>query len=188
MDNILQILIYLIIIIAFLNSLFKKKDKSQSPRLPSGSPGPQQPDNYSSTEIRSDQNKPHGEYDILKEIEVLFKNEKTVSAEKPKLQSTIEKASIKRIPVEYTTGDEHRESESEHELNQNWHRITPFKRTVQVDSTIEKEAKSFERWLEDQKVEDYSYSDISKNLYSPQSLREYFIFSEILGKPKYLRR
>ena len=54
-----------------------------------------------------------------------------------------------------------------------------------VDATIEKEAENFEKLLASIHDEENSaYSDLRKNLYSQQSLKEFIVISEILGKPK----
>jgi hypothetical protein len=216
MDNFFQILIYLVIIIAFLNSLFKKRDKDKTPPRPSNSPNPDNRNSYSSAgyERKGQQNSS----DILKEIEGLFKGETSYTNEQ-KMEQDIEKAEMRKVPVEEHVEDKewhtedkqwheenkewhseekewhsesaewHEETLSDHQMDQSWHRITPFKRTVKVDKTIEKEAERFEQLLaQKQDEENSAWRDLSKNLFSSSSLKEYIVFSEILGKPKYLRR
>jgi hypothetical protein len=216
MDNFFQILIYLIIIFVFLNSLFRKKDKGKTPPRPSDSPQPDKRSSYSSSgyERKGQQT----EYDILKEVEGLFKGETAYTNER-KRELDVEKAEMRKVPVEEHVEDKewhtedkewhsenkewhsenkewhseseewHEESKEEHELDKSWHRMTPFKRTQKIDKTIEKEAEKFKQVLEGRHDEvSYALGDLRKNLYSPQSLKEYIVISEILGKPKYLRR
>ncbi len=207
MNDYFQILIYLIIIFAFLNSLFKKKDKKDPPR-PSNSPGPGTKDTYTSD---YEQKAKQSEYDILKEIEGLFKGEHDYSSQR-KMESDIEKADMRKVPrsehtedkewhtgdSEWHTGDSewhteeeewHEQSTSEHQLEKSWHSITQYKRAPEVDTAIVKEAKKFEQMLADRNKEvPYPFKDLRKKLYSPETLQDYIVVSEIIGKPKYLRR
>ncbi|HSD63467.1 MAG TPA: hypothetical protein VLB50_06695 [Ignavibacteriaceae bacterium] len=184
MDNFFQILIYLIIIIAFLNSVLKKKDKGKPADSSQRRAGP-----YSSPESESHQHSQEKEYDILREIEGLFKNETPVPVEIRKRESSIEASERQRVTVEKKEYAEHEESSAEHELDQSWHKITSFKRTPKINSTIEKEAENFEHILESlHREEDFPLGEFREKLHSMQTLREFIIMSEILGKPKYLRR
>jgi hypothetical protein len=216
MSEYIQILIYLFIIFAFLNSLFKKKDKEKAPPRPSNSPGPETRNTSSSSEY--EQKAKQSEYDILKEIEGLFKGEGGYAAQR-KMESDAEKAEMRKVPSSEHTEDKewhtedsewhsedsewhsenkewhseseewHEKSATEHQLDKSWHSITDYKRSVKVDAAIEKEAERFERMLAERNKEvPYPFDDLRKKIYSPQSLKEFIVFSEILGKPKYLRR
>ncbi len=202
MGDYIQILIYLFIIFAFLNSLFKKKDKGKPPPRPSNSPDEPTRNNYSSPGY--EQEGRQGEYDILKEIEGLFKGESDYTGQR-KMESDIEKAEMRKVPVEEHTEDKewhtedsewhteeeewHEQSLKEHQLDKSWHSITEYKKSTVVDSAIEREAERFERMLADRNKEvPYPFDDLRKKLYSPQALQDYIVVSEILGKPKYLRR
>ncbi len=58
-----------------------------------------------------------------------------------------------------------------------------------VSQKIEEEAAAFEMLLnKSNKTDDKFLADIKSKLHKPQSLKEYIVFSEILGKPKALRR
>ncbi len=208
MDNFFQILIFIIIIISFLNSMFKKKDNDKTPQRPSNSPGPRQIDNYSSEES---QKRKEVQYDIVKEIEGLFKDGKTIPTPGRKMESEIEKAKMRTVPVEEHTEDKewhtenkewhsenkewhtedeewHEQSVTDHELEKSWHQITSYKRPPKVDATIEKEAEKFERMLAERYEEEYyTFRGLRKNLYSTQTLQEYILITEILGKPVYLK-
>lgn len=216
MDDYIQIIIYLFIIFAFLNSLFKKRDKEKTPPRPSNSPGSETRNSASSSGY--EQKAKQSEYDILKEIEGLFKGESGY-ADQRKMESEAEKAEMRRVPSSEHTKDKewhtedsewhsedsewhsenkewhseseewHEESTTEHELEKSWHTISAYKRAPEVDASIEKEAEKFERMLaERNKVVPYPFDDLRKKLYSPKTLQDYIVVSEIIGKPKYLRR
>ena len=193
MDDYFQILIYLIIIFAFLNSLFKKKDKGKTSQRPSNSPDPERKNTYSSSDYEQ-KDKP-GEYDILKEIEGLFKNESDYTSQR-KIESDAEKAEMRSVPAEEHTEDKewhtedsewhsednewhsedeewHEKSTTEHQLDKSWHSITQYKRSPTVDAATEKEAEKFERMIADRNKE---------------PVFPFIVVSEIIGKPKYLRR
>ncbi len=201
MSDYFQIIIYLIIIFAFLNSLFKKKDKEKTP--PGTSNSPDRERQRSQVPQGYDQSRKQVEYDIMKEIEGLFKGEIDYPG-RTKMESDIEKAEMRKVPDEEHTEDKewhtedsewhtedeewHEQSKKEHQLDKSWHSITSYKKPV-VDAAIEKEAERFERMLADRNKEvPYPFDDLRKKLYSPESLKEFIVFSEILGKPKYLRR
>lgn len=210
MDDYLQILIYLIIIFAFLNSLFKKKSKEEAPRRTTDtSPPVRKSSSYSSEDTEG---KRQEEYDILKEIEGLFKGEKAYPRQTPRTYSDPEKEEMRRVPESEHTRDSewhtedsewhsedqewhseseewHEESSKEHELDQSWHTMNQYKRVMQIDNTIEQEAEKFERMLANRNKEaEFPFNELREKLYSPQSLQEYVVMSEIIGKPKYLRR
>jgi hypothetical protein len=209
MDDYIQILIYLFIIFAFLNSLFKKKDKTETPKRNADPGPPRQKTDYSSGEV---ERKRQDEYDILKEIEGLFKGEQSYPTAGRKMESDLEKAKMRKVPSSEHTEDKewhtedsewhsedkewHSESEEWHErsagesqLDKSWHTISEFKRVPEVDATIEKEAEKFERMLaERNKTVPYPFDELRKKLYSPRTLQDYIVVSEIIGKPKYLRR
>ena len=187
MDNVFEILIYLIIIISFLSSIFKKKKRQQQ------NPPAQQPqtDEYYQTEVPVPQTKTKEEYDIVKELEDFFKvgNEPAgqqipmpVPQEQPKKMTQIE---------EHTLDESwHTPTASEH-IAGDWERKKEevSKRIARVDSSVEKKAAMFEESLE-RKESVYSSIALSvkSKMKNPSTLKEYIIFSEILGKPKALRR
>ena len=180
MDDYIQILIYLFIIFAFLNSLFKKKDKEKSPPRPSNSPDNSTRNTYSSPGY--EKKGTQGEYDILKEIEGLFKGESDYTSQR-KMESDAEKAEMRKVPPSEHTEDKewhtedsewhsedsewhsentewhseseewHEQSATEHKLDKSWHSITEYKRSVKVDAAIEQEAERFERMLADRNKE-----------------------------------
>lgn len=189
MDNVFEILIYLIIIISFLSSIFKKKKQQPQKKPPAQQP---QPDEYyqtQPTEVSIPQTQPKEDYDILKELEDFFK-----VGDEP----TARKVPVPQQPAESVpTLEEHTKSEnwktptlSEHYAD-DWElkKEEVTKRVARVDSSIEKKAVMFEESLTKREA---VYSSIAMTVKSkignPSTLKEYIIFSEILGKPKALRR
>jgi len=184
MDNVFEILIYLFIIISFISSFFKKKKQQQKP------PVRQQPvDEYKNAEIVTPQTQAKEDYGILTELEDFFK----VGEE-----STTEEESIPQPQTEpVTTMEEHVKTDSWHAPTESEHVMDRWERKkseVQkimssVDSAIEKKAALFEQSLGKNET---AYSTLAlavkSKMKNPSTLKEYIIFSEILGKPKALRR
>ena len=188
MDDYFQIIFYLIIIFVFLNSLFRKKDKGETPKRTADSSPPQKRNTYSPAELKRQK---EDEYDILKEIEGLFKEDKTYPSQDRRTESDAELAEMRRIPEEEHTEDKewHEPVAAEHELEKSWHTITQYKRTAAVDASVEEEAKRFERMLAEREIESaFPLSELRKKLFSPETIKEYILVSEIIGKPIYLRR
>jgi hypothetical protein len=185
MDNLFEILIYVIIIISFLSSIFKKK-KQQQQRPPMRQT---QQEEYSQTEVAAPQTQSRGEYDILRELEDFFK----VGDE-----STVRKIPVPQQPAESVPSlEEHTKSEdwkspteSEHYVDQWERKKTEVKKIISsVDSSIKKKAAMFEESLERKESVYSSFAlAVKSKMKNPSTLKEYIIFSEILGKPKALRR
>lgn len=188
MDNLFEILIYVIIIISFLSSIFKKK-KQQQQKPPIRQT--QQDEYYQAeqTEVSIPQPQSKQEYDILRELEDFFK----VGDE-----STVRKVPVPQQPAESVpTLEEHTKSEdwkspteSEHYVDQWERKKTEVKKIISsVDSSIEKKAAMFEESLERKESVYSSFAlAVKSKMKNPSTLKEYIIFSEILGKPKALRR
>jgi hypothetical protein len=149
MDNFIQYLFYFIIIAAFLNSIFGKKKKAETMRVPRQP----EPDSYGSDTIDNMSNASETieeDYTILKEIENLIK---------------------KDLPAEPTSKMIKEEVKAE---------VVDFRKDY-----IEEKAKEFEK--QDVKRKDnYDWFSINirSKLKNPESLKDYIIISEILGKPK----
>ena len=149
MDNFIQYVFYLIIIIAFLNSIFGKKKKAETKQIPQ-EPASQPYDR----EIDYTQSEPldagEDNFAITKEIEKLFRKDFPMEA----------LPSIKVEPVEITETE------------------------VKRDYTEER-AKEFEKQLNKREYSsDWFNKSIRNKLQIPESLKDYIIISEILGKPK----
>lgn len=190
MDNVFEILIYLIIIISFLSSIFKKKKQQPQNRPPVRQP--QRDDYYQAEhpEASVPQSQQKEEYDILRELEDFFKvGDESTEIKIPKPQEP--------QPENVPTVEEHVSTESwqEDTISENvrneWERKQEEvkKKISGIDSELEKKAAIFETSLErrDRVLSNIAISVRSK-FSKPETLKEYIIFSEILGKPKALRR
>jgi hypothetical protein len=188
MDNLFEILIYVIIIISFLSSIFKKK---QQPQKKPPVQQPRQEDYYQveQSEASVPQSQSKEEYDILRELEDFFKvgNEQTERRVPAPQQQTESLPSVE----EHTKSEDWKSpTESEHYVDQWERKKTEVKKIISsVDSSIEKKAAMFEESLE-RKESVYSCFALAvkSKIKNPSTLKEYIIFSEILGKPKALRR
>jgi Na+-transporting methylmalonyl-CoA/oxaloacetate decarboxylase gamma subunit len=188
MDNIFEILIYLIIIISFLSSILKKK---QQPQKKPPVQQPRQEDYYQAeqTEVSAPQPQSKQEYDILRELEDFFK----VGNEQTDRRVPAPKQQTESLPSaeEHTKSEDWKSpTESEHYVDQWERKKTEVKKIISsVDSSIEKKAAMFEESLE---RKESVYSSIAlavkSKIKNPSTLKEYIIFSEILGKPKAFRR
>lgn len=184
MDNFFEILIYLIIIISFLSSIFKKKKQQQQRPVPKP-----QKEEHAQAEVTAAQTRPKEEYDILKEIEDFFKVG-DVSTEQKEHYSVAQPETVTSAGETTRAESWHEETKSEHIVDEWEHKKSEVKRIVEsVDSGIEKKAALFEKSL-DRKVSEYTALAelIGSKFKNPTTLKEYIIFSEILGKPKALRR
>lgn len=194
MDNLFEVLIYAIIIISFLSSFFKKKEQpKQTPSQRS-----QKPDSISyqqeSTKIEPETiSQKNEDYDIMRELENLFKGEIKIPDQQPQsssetssnipdrnLDRTIDKRTVRKI--EDQNYIENKGIERKSSIDQR------KKEKVKVDSKIEARAKEFEQVLAGPHKQRTAISDFNRKLKNPRTVREYILFSEILGKPKALRR
>jgi dsDNA-binding SOS-regulon protein len=211
MDDFIKILIWVIIIISFFSSIFKKMKKgnqkeSQSPHgnrdnLPNISirTEPQPKKIESKEEIDSYD-------DMLSEIENLFKknNEsnrsmpgsipaeeslKAKTSDKTKIES--HEAQKKKVPQWHqSTASEHKGTLSEHTLITDWEQEEKsLGKKAAVDFNIESKAKKFEEMM-NQKSEPIGIfkHTIKEKLNHPATLKDYILMSEIIGKPKAKRR
>ena len=185
MDNVFEILIYVLIIISFLSSIFKKK-KQQQQKPPAQRP---QSDDYSQPKVEMPQAEKREEYDIMRELEDFFKvgNEPTDSS-RPEPQTQTESAPS--LEEHLKTDSWHTQTKSEHVVDQWEQKRSEVKKILgSVDSAIEKKAAMFEESLGKKEI---AYSSLAlavkSKMKTPSILKEYIIFSEVLGKPKALRR
>lgn len=187
MDDIFQILIYVFIIVSFLASLFKKREKPQDKK----SEPTYKPSTRPTIETQPSQQE---DYDILKEIEKMFKT--NIPVPEKEREKTLQKENL-QTSSEHTRSDEwlkpsqreHKPTFSEHtpEMWEEKRRKTEEKRKA-VNEKIVQQAAMFEKHLTRTSGE---RSDIKKSIMQkfkePTSLKEYIIFSEIIGKPKSLQ-
>jgi hypothetical protein len=186
MDNVFEILIYAIIIISFLSSIFKKRGKLKQP--PAQEP---LPEDYSQHEVSIPQTQQKEEYDILREVEDFFKVESELPRQEKR--TVTQREEPKRMTqIEEHTQDEswHTPTASEHFADDWEHKKTEVKKKVaRVDTGIEKQAAKFEESLVKKKPATSEITSLIKaRIKNPSTLKEYVIFSEIIGKPKALKR
>ena len=178
MGDVFQILIFLIIIISFIAPLFRKKDqqkKQQQQRQRSPSQGNLDEASVESTAIESKQQ----DVDVLKELENFFKVGNVEENQKENFIETRQKPEpeIKSQASGYKSEWERKKEEVE-------------KVVKTFDKNIEKQSEKFEEQLTYQQTQRTNdmIPRIKGNIRKPNTLKEYIIFSEIIGKPKALRR
>ena len=184
MDNVFEILIYLFIIISFISSFLKKKKQQQKP------PERERPvEEYNQAEVVTPQANTKEDYDILTELEDFFKvGNETTPKEKSVPQQQTESSAAMKEQVE--TDEWHSPTKSEHTLDR-WERKRGEVQKIlaSVDSAIEKKAAMFEDSLIKKEESFTSIAlAVKSKMKTPSILKEYIIFSEILGKPKAMRR
>ncbi len=193
MDNLFEYLIYGFIIISFISSFLKKKK-----RLPKE---PADQTLHQRTDITEDKfidippsQEPKAEnYDILKGIESFFDVGKPKQAE-TKIHTDKEMYEGAKDRENYIPVPEksfHTLTASEHTFTETWDekRKELEKREKNLSPKIEKQASVYEESLI-RKVSTATgiIKDIKERLKSPSTLKEYVIISEIMGKPKALKR
>lgn len=193
MDDFFEILIYIFIIISVISSFFKKKKRVQQNQQTQGS----QQNTGGQTQLTVQQTEPEVkeklDVDILKEFEKFFqvgepqrKSDKEHN-DKDLYDGVKEREDYKVVPEESF----HKKSSSEHSFEDSWHKQKAEldKKTSKIDKSVEEQASKFQKYL--QKKESAA-SEISKKIRTrfndPSSLKDYIIISEIMGKPKSLRR
>lgn len=171
MDNLINILVAIIIIYSFLAPLFKKK-KGGDAEFPGGiNPNrPKQKPTYSGRD-----------YDILTEIEEMMNRGKN-----PPVQTIPQK---EEVEIKYS--NEHLVTESEHKVDAREKNVPYEYRKFKIS---EDERLSLERDLEKQftsqrKVyHNPAFARVKSSFRNKEDFKNGFIISEILGKPKALRR
>lgn len=192
MDNLFEILIYLIIIFSFLSSFLKKKQPQKN--VPSKGSSDNQDRNSSVNPPKTVKE----EYDILNEIENMFKteresSEKVSTEEKPGYNSShYDSDWHKPVPEEHNHTDKwHTTTPSEHKPGDVWQRKSTLVESYKnkIDSKINREAEKFEQILKKRDLVKPKYTnELIADFANKENLRKFFIASEILGKPKALRR
>ncbi len=207
MDDLFQYLIYGVLIFSFLSSFFKKKEPpKQTPQKPA-----QKPDSISYQQ-RSVKTEPdiiaqkNDEYDILKELENLFKDQNNIPQQQRPKQTPYEEYADHKIEdknleiitdkrtlrnIDQNPSVEYKQSVEERNYIEPKGTVEQTRWTRQkskIDPNVEASAKEFERVLAGPKKQRAAITDFNRKLKNPSTVREYILFSEILGKPKALRR
>ncbi|QQS37260.1 MAG: hypothetical protein IPM56_04710 [Ignavibacteriales bacterium] len=186
MDNVFEILIYAFIIISFLSSFFKKKTKEQ-PKTTGTFDNEESVSvtTYKGTPVKAEK-KEVDDYDILREIEKMFKTETAESPER--VPQRVEP--IKQAPQSVLKTDTKKVA-SEHSATLSEH---VFSKSISYDDANyrsklkPKSAQQTEKYFPTKKENKKVLTDLRRKLRDPSSLRDFVIISEILGKPKALRR
>ncbi len=181
MDNsFVEILFYGFIIFLVLSSLFKKKPQNK------GSEQTQSPDE---DEYKNSENE---NPDILKEIENIFDSQKSQNKNPYLSRPEPEDYNLSNEPEEPVPFIENNSDPYRDNISSN---NPPAKKdyvssNVKIlDSYLEKEANKFEKYFSLNKGNDeLIIKNLREKISNKDLLKEYFIISEILGKPKALRR
>lgn len=185
MDNFFEILIYLFIIFSFLSPLFKKK-KQQNQQSGSQAPDLKTPDR----QIKS--TPPAEDYEILKELENLFKKETPQKIEgsiaTQKIEPNLDKnISLENKPADYDESSWHSPTVSEHTENPNWKDTQIKSRMLKpvLDKSIQEMSKKFvQSEVIKRDMGNPVQTRIRDVFRNQKTFRDYYIFSEIIGKPK----
>ncbi|MGD8306797.1 MAG: hypothetical protein PVF17_09100 [Ignavibacteria bacterium] len=197
MDDFFQILIYILIAVSFLSSLFKKKKPVQPP--PENEfhqdESKQLDEPVTSKPISTEQKTEQP--DFLKELESFFsldvpevppKKEPPVKHDdKEVYRGAQNRADYKTVPEDSF----HKQTESEHTFIDPWDkkRKAVEEKQKRITPEIEEQAASYrESFEKEDAVENEIVYNIRNGIQHPASLKEYIIFSEIIGKPKAWRR
>ena len=193
MDNLFEYLIYGFIIISFISSFFKKKKRL--PKEPSDQTPLQRTDIMENKiiDIPPSQEPKAEEYNILKEIESFFdvgqpqQTEKEVHSDKKMYEGAKNRANYIPVPEKSF----HTLTPSEHTFTDPWDvkRKELEKKKEKLSPEIEKWASAYEESLiRKDSAATGIIKDIKERIKSPSTLKEYVIISEIIGKPKALKR
>jgi hypothetical protein len=185
MDNVFEILIYAVIIISFISSFFKKKPKEEPQKTRETRSNESTDISEYNSEPVIQKKKEVDDYDILREIENMFKMETQPKpapvpnkVEPIKKSQPAVKSETKRIAAENdVTVSEHAKSKSiSYDISDN-------KRKPQLSSKIDY-GKDFHLTKQ---IPD-PFLDLKRKLKEPKNVRDFIVISEIIGKPKALRR
>ena len=193
MDNIFEFLIYGFIIVSFISSFFKKK--KPPPKEPSDQTPHQRTDITENKiiDIPPSQKPKAEEYDILKEIEGFFnvgqtkQTETKVHTDEKMYEGAKDRENYIPVPEKSF----HTTTSSEHTFIDPWDikRNELEERKKKISPKIEKQASAYEESLiKKESAATEIIKDISERLKNPSTLKEYVIISEIIGKPKALKR
>jgi len=193
MDNIFEYLIYGFIIISFISSFFKKK--KPLPKKPPDQRPHQRTDITENKiiDIPPSQRPKAEEYDILKEVESFFniqqpqRTETKAHTDKQMYEGAKERENFIPVPEKSF----HTTTSSEHTFTDPWDiKIKELEeKKKELTPKIEKQASAYEESLiKKESAASGIIKDISERFKNPSTLKEYVIISEIIGKPKALKR
>lgn len=206
MDDIFSYIIYAIIIISFLSSFLKKKEPVKQSPLPKNDESRNKLESSGYTSA-NDPNRSQGKgdsFDILKELEKVFNSDfKIPEPQKPQptdpyddyrstaikdkdLSQTIDPRLQREVedykPIGYRPTLDSRQQTDTRRISS----LSSTKQATDSKTALEELDKSI--LLAEQKSKKQISRNFAIKLKSPATLKEYILFSEILGKPKALRR
>ena len=195
MDNLFEYLIYAFIIISFISSFFRKKKRKSLPKEQSDLTLHQRTDITEDNiiDIPPSQEPKAEEYNILKGLENFFdvgqpqQTEKKVHTDKEMYEGAKDRENYIPVPEKSF----HTLTASEHTFTETWDekRKELEKREKNLSPEIEKQLSVYEESLiKRDSVATGIIKDIKERMKSPSTLKEYVIISEIMGKPKALKR
>ena len=202
-NNFLDILFYLFIIYIILSPFFKKKDKDEkkSPSQRSDNNIDLNSNYENETAAYSSQleKKPDNNDEILKELENIFKDQQNNNAPVKRRSTKIEVEKAKQELAKRKAAETSSLKNDSYSTYSDWGNYSESNTLQQqqvireqsgkFESNINEEAARFEEMLaKDQQVESRLMKSVKDNIHNPQSLKQYIVISEILGKPKALRR
>jgi hypothetical protein len=182
MDNFFELLFILFLIFSFLAPLFKKKTESDKPVRKE-----EPPDNNYQTDSQAAntyEEKGQEDYDILREIEGMFNKNTELKTPVEKETTVMQQASEADENEGLVTPEEKNLQKEEHTEQTEWHRLTDKTDYSREDALLQEEAERFEKYLNPNKETNIVKQNILATIKNPESLKEYFVISEILGKPK----
>ena len=182
MDNLFEVLFILFLIFSFLAPLFKKKPENNKPVEKKEPPD----SNYQtdSQTANSYEEKGQEDYDILREIEGMFNKNAESGTPEEKEMTVMQQATEADENAGLVTTAEKKLEKEEHTEQKEWHRLTDKTDYSREDALLQEEAKRFEQSLKPKEEIDIVKQNIFTTIKNPESLKEYFVISEILGKPK----
>ncbi len=206
MDDIFAYLIYAIIIISFLSSFLKKKEPPKQTPLPKNneSRNKLESSGYTSARDMSNTQGRGDSFDILKELENVFNSDfKIPEPQKPQqtdpyddyqntaikdkdISQTVDPRLQREVedykPIGYRPTFDNRQQTDTKRISS----LSSTKQATDSKSALEELDKSI--LLAKQKSKTRIQKEFGKKIKNTSTLKEYIIFSEILGKPKALRR
>lgn len=179
MDNFFELIFILFLIFSFLAPLFKKKPEEQQNKRPQR---PEDDNLNSSTSKPSTTTSERDEvnYDIMREIEGMFnKPVETETTEEP-----TESVTTETEEENYKEPEWHEPSKSEASLDKEWHSLTTAADYEKEKEVMDAKTKEFQKLL-NKKVEiNMVAMNIRNSIKNSETLKEYFVISEIIGQPK----
>ncbi|HED08870.1 MAG TPA: hypothetical protein ENI57_12180 [Ignavibacteria bacterium] len=192
MDKFFEVLIYLFIIVSFINSFLKKKKKKEQ-KNQKANETPVYQNQTKETDFDVKKEEPSGK-DILEEIQTLF-NPPINKPKEDDQEAFGELWKTESYKEHYKKDDYHQPTKSEHEMVPGEHSVTLSERgLLEVEKPKDIVVTRLLNNSDDQRIDyqtcmpNISLSQLKDEMRHRDSLKRFIVISEILGKPKALRR